>query len=40
MHQHQQHHISFIKSNIKYVLAMLLFGIVDVNIFVYKLGQS
>jgi len=33
MHQHLQHQLSFIKSTMKYVLIMHLFGILDVNIF-------
>jgi hypothetical protein len=33
MDQHLQHQISFIKSTMKYILLVHLFGIVDVNIY-------
>jgi hypothetical protein len=40
MHQYLRYKIGFIKPTMEYVLAMHLFGIEDVNVFFYKLGQS
>jgi hypothetical protein len=36
MHQHLEHQISFVRFFIKYVLAELLFELVDINIFYKK----
>ena len=39
-YQHLQHHISFIKSTMKYSFIMYLFDIVDIGVYFYKFGQT
>jgi hypothetical protein len=40
MHKHLQHQTTFIRYIMKYTLIVHLFDIADINIFLYKLGQS